>query len=117
MGNIALKMYKGTINMDNPSNTFPPGVDTLTTLLDMLAGWQEFIASCREWSDEDLTANNTTRDQWEAHHSEAYLDHIANLYQDAGRLTDLVIEEQPKAVERFVLERIVPLFKTSSAQH
>jgi hypothetical protein len=93
------------------AKAFPQGVDKLTALMDMLAGWQHKIADCLEYTDEDLAELNTTRNEWEKHHNEDYLQVAFDLYQASGELMELPEDEQDKAVERFVQERLLPLFK------
>jgi hypothetical protein len=67
--------------MRDTAKAFPQGVDKLTALMDMLAGWQHHIAVCLEISDEDLTEMNKTRSEWDKHHNEEYLQVALDLYQ------------------------------------
>lgn len=90
---------------------FPKGVDKLTALMDMLAGWQSYVSDLLLLTDDELKEMNTTRSEWEKHHQADYFDIIFDLYQDSAQLTELPDNEQVKAVERFLVERVLPLFK------
>ncbi len=97
--------------MRETAKIFPAGVDKLTALMDMLAGWQHKIATCLEYTDKDLADMNKSRGEWEQHHNEDYLQVAFDLYQASGELMELPESEQGKAAEKFLLERILPLFK------
>jgi hypothetical protein len=97
--------------MKETAKTFPKGVDKLTALMDMLAGWQHKIAVCLDYTDEDLAEMGKTRNEWEKHHNEDYLQVAFDLYQASGELMELPEDEQDKAVETFVRECLLRLFK------
>lgn len=94
-------------------NTFPNGVDKTTALLDLLAGWMNHVFECRDFKKKDLKRLGKTRAEWEVHHSQEYGDLAWDLYQAAGQIMLLPEAEQDKAVQKFVVEQLLPLFSST----
>lgn len=91
-------------------SVFPNGVDKTTALLDLLAGWLDYVHKCLGIKKKELKRKKITRAEWELHHSEAYADLIYDLYQLAGQIMLLPDEEQDAAAQKFFSEHVLVLF-------
>lgn len=88
-----------------------------TALLDLLAGWSEFIHASREDAEQPFKAfqeergGNATEADYGAfrtHYSDAYAEHIASLYQLAG---DALFGDAPITPVEFVRRHVLPLLE------
>src|SRR5690242_11091777 len=71
-----------------------------TRLLDLLAGWSDYVQQDEEGSDEQPPIIDPLLDGYE----------LAGLYQDvAAQIMPLEGEAEDAAVQRIVLERVLPL--------
>ncbi len=80
--------------------------DPYRSLLDLLAGWAEYVDRCQD------TSNNPCHYQASGDDvpREAYSDEcdaVHDLYQEAGRSRD----DSPEFVEWFMKERVMPLLR------